>query len=166
MNENNYGVGLYQDGVFFFTNPGIGKFKNAHGEVTTDFSTLWNNREYTFKGKTTVPLLIPSTTPEEIQNIRKVFAKNYATQWFFTTPRYKDLVKKGGYIPATYDEDTEYQTVIQACLTALPKSQMTVKEAPKASEDDFKGSKAVGQKANLEKIFEDYEIPILGAQEV
>ena len=160
--ENNYGVGLYQNGVFFFTNPGLAKFKDREGNVTTDFSTLWNNREYTFKGKTTVPLLIPSTTPEEIQNIRKQFAKNYATAWFFTTKRYQDLVKKGGYIPATYDEDTEYQTVIQACLTALPQSKLEVKEVPKASEEDFKGSKAVGNKANLEKIFEDYEIPEIG----
>lgn len=167
INVNTYGgVGLYQDGVFFFTNPGIAKFKDRQGNITTDFSTLWNNREYTFKGKTTVPLLIPSTTPEEIQSIRKQFAKNYAIAWFFTTPRYKELVKKGGYIPATYDEDTEYQSIIQACLTALPKSQMIVKEVSKSSEQDFKGSKAVGSKANLEKIFEDYEIPLLGVQEV
>lgn len=164
--ENNYGIGLYSEGVFFFTNPGLAKFKDREGNVTTDFSTLWNNREYTFKGKTTVPLLIPSTTPEEIQSIRKQFAKNYATAWFFTTKRYQDLIKKGGYIPATYDEDTEYQSVIQACLTALPKSQLQVKDVPKASEEDLKGSKAVGQKANLDKIFEDYEIPTLGVMEV
>lgn len=160
--ENNYGVGLYNDGVFYFTNPGIAKFKDKQGNVTTDFKTLWNNREYTFKGKTTVPLLIPSTTPEEIQSIRKQFAKNYATAWFFTTKKYQDYVKKGGYIPATYDEDTEYQDVIQACLTALPKSSLEVKEMPKTSEEDFKGSKAVGSKANLEKIFEDYDVPQLG----
>lgn len=164
--ENQYGVGLYNRGVFYFTNPGLAKFKDRQGNITTDFTTLWNNREYTFTGKTTVPLLIPSTTPEEIQAIRKQFAKNYAQAWFFTTKRYQELVKKGGYIPATYDEDTEYQEVIQACLTALPESQLSIKEAPKASEDDFKGSKAVGSKANLEKIFEDYEIPELGAMEV
>ena len=162
--ENNYGVGLYNEGVFYFTNPGIAKFVDKTGAETTDFKTLWNNREYMFKGKTTVPLLIPSTTPEEIQSIRKQFAKNYATAWFFTTKRYKDLVKKGGYIPATYDEDTEYKDVIQACLTPLPKSQMEIKELPKMSEDDFKGSKAVGAQANLENVFKDYEIPILGAQ--
>lgn len=164
--DNNYGVGLYNDGVFFFTNPGIAKFKDKYGNVTTDFSTLWNNKEYTFKGKTTVPLLIPNTTPEDIQNIRKQFAKNYATAWFFTTKRYQELVKKGGYIPATYNEDTEYLDVIQACLTALPKSQLEVKDLPNTTEDELKGSKAVGSKANLEKIFEDYEIPELGAQSV
>jgi len=164
MNENNYGVGLYNDGVFFFTNPGLAKFKDKFGNESTDFSTLWNNREYTFKGKTTVPLLIPSTTPEEVQNIRKQFAKNYATAWFHTTKRYQELVKKGGYIPATYDEDTEYKDVIQACLTALPKSNAEVRQVKNDIEEDLKGSKAVGSKANLEKIFEDYEIPELGAQ--
>lgn len=160
--ENNYGVGLYNEGVFYFTNPGLAKFKDKFGAESTDFSTLWNNKEYTFKGKTTVPLLIPSTTPEEIQNIRKQFAKNYATAWFFTTKRYKDLVKSGGYIPATYDEDTEYLDVIQACLTPLPKSQLSVRDLPKTTEDELKGSKAVGQKANLDREFEDYEIPTLG----
>lgn len=160
--ENNYGVGLYQDGVFYFTNPGIGKFKDKFNNESTDFTTLWNNREYTFKGKTTVPLIIPNTTAEEIQNIRKQFAKNYATAWFFTTKRYKDLVKKGGYIPATYDEDTEYADIIQACLTPLPKSQMEVKELPKISEGNFKGSKAIGKNTNLNEAFKDYEIPELG----
>lgn len=162
MEKNTYGVGLYNEGVFYFTNPGLAKFKDKFGTESTDFSTLWNNKEYTFKGKTTVPLLIPSTTPEEIQSIRKQFAKNYATAWFFTTKRYKDLVKAGGYIPATYDEDTEYGAVYQACLTALPKSQLSVRDLPNNTEDELKGSKAVGSKANLEKIFEDYEIPELG----
>jgi hypothetical protein len=160
--ENNYGVGLYQDGVFYFTNPGIGKFKDKFNNESTDFTTLWNNNEYTFKEKTTVPLIIPNTTPEEIQNIRKQFAKNYATAWFFTTKRYKDLVKKGGYIPATYDEDTEYKDVIQACLTPLPKSQLEVKELPKIDERNFKGSKAIGKNTNLNEAFKDYEIPELG----
>ncbi len=165
MNEYNYGVGLYNDGVFYFTNPGIAKFTDKFNNESTDFTTLWNNREHTFKGKTTVPLLIPNTTPEEIQHIRKQFAKNYATAWFFTTKRYKDLVKKGGYIPATYDEDTEYKDVIQACLTALPKSKMEIKELPKMDAEDFRGgSKAVGQTANLDEAFKDYQIPILGAQ--
>lgn len=163
--ENSYGIGLYNDGVFFFTNPGIGKFKDRFGNETTDFTTLWNSREYTFKGKTTVPLIIPDTTPEQIQNIRKQFAKNYAKAWFFTTKRYKELVKKGGYIPATYDEDAEYKEVIQACLTALPKSVAEVKEVPKLKDSDFTGgSKAISDRTNLERAFEDYQIPILGAQ--
>lgn len=162
MENQNYGVGLYNHGVFFFTNPGIAKFKDKQGNVSTDFVTLWNNREYIFKGKTTVPLTIPNSTPEEIQEIRKQFAKNYAQAWFFTTKRYAELVKKGGYIPATYDEDTEYKDVIQACLTALPMSNMETRELPKSTDEDFKGSKAIGKGVDLNQAFKDYEIPELG----
>ena len=163
--ENNYGVGLYnrESGSFYFTNPGLAKFKDKYGNESSDFTTLWNNKEYTFKSKTTSPLLIPDTTPEQIQSIRKQFAKNYAIKWFFTTKRYKDLVKAGGYIPATYDEDTEYKDVAQACLTALPKSQMVVTDVPKVSDSEFK-SKAVGRNENLEQAFKDYQIPELGEQ--
>lgn len=162
--QNNYGVGLYQDGVFYFTNPGLFKSRNRNGEETFDWSTLWNNVNYDFPAKMTVPLLIPRATPEEIQHIRKVFAKNYATAWFFQTPKYKKMVKDGGFIPATYNEDTEYQDVIQACLKPLPKSQAVITEVPRSvTESDLKGSKAVGSKANLEKVFEDYEIPELGS---
>lgn len=162
--ENNYGVGLYQDGVFYFTNPALAKFKDKNGDESTDFRTLWNNKEYLFKGKTTSPLIIPNTTPEEVQHIRKQFAKNYATAWFFTTKRYKDLVKKGGYVPATYDEDTEYKAVIQACLTPLPKSQAEVRDMPKLVKDgDFKGSKAITKNTDLNDAFKDYAVPELGS---
>lgn len=159
--ENNYGVGLYNEGIFYFTNPGLAKFKDKFGNESSDFTVLWNNKEYTFKSKTTSPILIPNTTPEEVQSIRKQFANKYATKWFFTTKRYQELVKKGGYIPATYDEDTEFKDVIQACLTPLPKSQMIINDIPKISDSDFK-SKAVGRNENLEQAFKDYSIPELG----
>ncbi len=162
--ENNYGVGLYQDGVFYFTNPGLAKFKDREGNITTDWSALWNNREYTFKGKTTTPLIIPSEIPENIQHIRKLFAKKYAQAWFHQTKRYQELVKKGGYIPATYDEDKEFQTVIQACLTPLPKSQAVVKELPRDNEANYKGTKAIGKNSDLNAVFADYQIPELGQQ--
>ena len=34
--ENNYGVGLYQDGVFYFTNPGLVKTRTPEGDETFD----------------------------------------------------------------------------------------------------------------------------------
>ena len=160
--ENNYGVGLYQDGVFYFTNPGLAKFKDKEGNISKDFKALWNNREYTFKGETTVPLIIPGETPEGIQHIRKVFAKKYAVEWFHQSKRYQELVKKGGYIPATYEEDAKLGTVIQACLTPLPKSQAVVKDLPRDNEKNYKGTKAISKGADLNKVFEDYEIPELG----
>ncbi len=160
--ENNYGVGLYQDGVFYFTNPGLLKVKGKDGKETMDWSVLWNNKEYTFKGKTTVPLIIANEPPENVQVIRRKFAKKYAQAWFHTTKKYKELVKNGGYIPATYDEDTEFQEVIQACLTPLPKSQAEVKDLPRDSEDNYKGSKAIRPGQDLNQMFKDYEPPTLG----
>jgi hypothetical protein len=162
--ENNYGVGLYQDGVFYFTNPGLFKSKDKEGNETTDWSVLWNNKEYTFKGKTTVPLVIAGEPPENIQSIRRKFAFKYAQAWFFTTARYRELVKKGGYIPATYNEDTEFVDTIQACLTPLPKSQAEIKEMPRDKESNYKGTKAVKTGQDLNAAFADYQIPTLGEQ--
>ncbi len=160
--ENNYGVGLYSDGVFYFTNPGLATFRTREGDVTKDFATLWNNKEYIFKANTTSPLVIPGETPESIQEIRKRFAKNYGNAWFFQTKRYKELVKKGGYIPATYNEDAEMGKVIQACLTALPKSQAQIKDLPRDNEQNYKGTKAIKAGQDLNAVFADYEIPEMG----
>lgn len=163
--ENNYGNGLYQDGVFYFTNPGLFKTKNKQGELTTDWAVLWNNKEHIFEGKTTSPLIIANEPPENIQTIRRKFAFKYAQAWFHQTKRYKDLVKSGGLIPATYDEDSEFLNVIQACLTPLPKSQAKVRELPRESEDNFKGSKAIRPGQDLNQMFKDYEPPVLGKME-
>lgn len=160
--ENNYGTGLYKDGIFYFTNPGLYKMRNRDEVETKDFSALWNNKEYVFKEKTTVPLVIGGETPESIQHIRKLWAKKYAQGWFHDTKKYRDLVKAGGNRPATYNEDTELKDVIQACLTPLPKGQATVKELPKESEEIYKGSKALRNGEDLNKAFQDYEPPQLG----
>lgn len=160
--ENNYGSGLYQDGVFYFTNPGLFKDRNREGVETEDFTALWNNKEYTFKSKTTVPLVIANEPPENIQHIRKLFAKKYAQAWFHQTKRYKDLVKEGKGLPATYNEDVEFTKVIQACLTPLPKGQIQVVDLPKDSEDNYIGTKAIRPGQDLNQVFKDYEPPTLG----
>lgn len=153
MNEsqNNYGTGLYQDGVFYFTNP-----------MKEDWSALWNNKEYTFKAKTTVPLIIANEPPENIQHIRKLFAKRLAQHDFHQSKQYRDMVKAGGFIPATYNEDQILGPMIQACLTPLPRSDIVVKDMPKDTEANYKASKVVKKGQDLGKIFEDYEIPELG----
>jgi len=161
--ENNYGTGLYQDGVFYFTNPGLFKMRDRDGSETADFTALWNNKEYRFKAKTTVALVIANEPPENIQHIRKQFAKKYAQAWFHQTKRYKDLVKQGKALPATYNEDTEFKTVVQACLTPLPKGQLAVVDLPKDSEENYKGTKAIRNGQDLNQAFADYEPPVLGA---
>ena len=160
--ENNYGKGLYQDGVFYFTNPGLYKMRNRDGVETKDFTALWNNKEYLFKEKTTTALVIANEPPENIQEIRKRFAKSYAQGWFHQTKRYRDMVKAGKNLPATYNEDTEFGEVIQACLTPLPKGQIEVKDLPRESEEQYRGSKALRNGEDLNRAFADYEPPILG----
>lgn len=150
--ENQYGEGLYQDGVFYFTNP-----------TKEDWSALWNNKEYIFPKMTTVPLIIANEPPENIQYIRKQFAKRLAQHVFHQSKRYKDLVKAGGFIPATYNEDQEYADTIQACLTPLPKGHVSIKELPKDNEQNYKVSKVVGKNTDLNKIFADQEIPEVGS---
>lgn len=161
--EQSYGKGLYQDGVFYFTNPGLFKMRNREGVETKDFTALWNNREYMFKANTTTALVISNEPPENIQHIRKLFAKKYAQAWFHQTKKYKDLVKAGKNLPATYNEDTEFTAVTQACLTPLPKGNLEVKEMPKDNEDNYKGSKAIRPGQDLNQVFKDYEPPTLGA---
>lgn len=156
--ENDYGTGLYTDGTFYFTNPGL--YKNKDG--TTDWTALWNNKEYKFKGKTTVALVIAGEPPENVQTIRRKFAFKYAQDVFHQSKRYKELVKSGKERPATYNEDIEFLDYIQACLTPLPKSKIEVQDLPREPEKNYKGSKAIGQGQNLNEAFKDYEPPVLG----
>lgn len=166
--DNTYGKGLYQDGVFYFTNPGVAKFNKLSeygqptGEETKDFTALWNNKEYTFKEKTTTAMVIAGEPPESIQHVRKLFAKKYAQAWFHQTKRYKDLVKIGKNLPATYNDDTELGAIIQQCLTPLAKGKLEVTDAPKDREENYKGTKAVRTGQDLNKLFEDYSPPELG----
>lgn len=161
-NMEDYGKGLYQDGVFYFTNPGLYKMRHRDGSESADFTTLWNNREYTFKAKTTTALVITNEPPENIQHIRKLFAKKYAQGWFHESKRYKDLVKAGKGLPATYNEETEFGHVIQQCLTPLPKGQVQIQDLPRESEANYKGSKAISSAQDLNLAFKDYEPPVLG----
>lgn len=160
--QNDYGIGLYQDGVFYFTNPGLYKIRNRDGVESKDFTFLWNNKEYVFKEKTTTPMVIPGETPESIQHIRKLAAKKYAQGWFFQTKRYKQLVKDGKNLPATYNEDSEFGDVVQQCLTPLPKGNLEVHSLPTDSEENYKGTKAVRPGQDLNMLFKDYEPPTLG----
>jgi len=72
----------------------------------------------------------------------------------------RDWETKG--LPATYNEDNEFKDVIQACLTPLPKGQITVRDLPRDSEENYKGSKAIRPGQDLNMAFADYEPPTLG----
>lgn len=132
------------DGVFYFT--------NASDE---DYEHLWNNEKYVFPAKTTCPMIMPRETLENIQAIRKRFAKDFAIREFYKGKEYLKMSKQGGITPATYDEDSVLAPWIQQCLQPLPKTKAKVLKMPKEDEKVYKASKAVGDKDNLAEKFKD-----------
>ena len=129
------------DGVFRFSNP-----------TDEDFITLWNNKEYTYPAGQTVPMIIANESLENIQQIRKYFAKRLAEREFFKTKDFRN-VRNGikdkdagrNVIPSTYNEG-ELQPFIDQCLKPLPIGKQKVKDVPtenipaKASRPIGKGS--------------------------
>ena len=116
------------DGIFRFTN-----------FTDRDFKAKWNNVEYTFPALKTVPMIIPNATPEEVQNIRKKFAKELGEREFFGSDRLKGLegqtpVGQGNSIQsaASYT-DKDLTGYIQRCLEPLPISTAKITLAPKSN---------------------------------
>src|SRR6266853_2493591 len=101
---------------------GVFKFTNATDE---DFKTLWNNNEYTYPAGKTVPMIIANTTLEEIQQIRKYFAKRLAEREFFKTKGFKKISNGtanpnggGTLVPSMFNESA-LQPWIDECLKPL-----------------------------------------------
>lgn len=115
------------DGVFRFTN-----FTNE------EFKAKWGGIEYAFPPEATTPMIIPGATPEEVQHIRKKFAKELAVIEFYKTPKFVGMnnIQPGG-TPALYT-DSDLAPFIQRCLEPLPIKQAKVRVLPKASEDHFR----------------------------
>lgn len=127
---------------------GVYRFTNFSEE---DFTTLWNNIEYTFAKKTTSPIIIPSESAENIQNIRKIFAKRLAQREFYAGNRYtelNELTKKTG-VPPLVDEDKEFAPFIQKCLEPLPVGKVTAKKIPKSEAEVSEHTKVIGEKDSL-----------------
>lgn len=128
MNENiiSNAPQMSFDGVFRFTNA-----------TDEDFTTQWNNKEYTFTAQTTSPLIIPGETPENIQSIRKLFARKLAEREFYNSAKYDQLngMTKNG-VPPTFDEG-ELAKYIQSCLEPLPEARASVVELPTMDESRF-----------------------------
>ena len=114
------------DGTFRFTN-----------WTTEDFSAKWDSKVYTFPALKTVPLIILSATPYEIQNIRKKFAKELAEREFFKSKEYQRLdgMNTGDKIKS-FQAAVSYtpnvlESYVQKCLEPLPVAQMKVTEESK-----------------------------------
>jgi hypothetical protein len=138
------------DGVFRFTNA-----------TKEDFKVLWNNKEYLFPSETSCPMIIPNESLENIQEIRKKFAYKLALREFHKSKNYTTMSKQGQGLPPLYD-DKILEPEIERCLNPLPISKVKVKEMPKASEKQFKGSKAMTDKDNPNFVFKDEPVASLG----
>lgn len=116
------------DGVFRFTN-----------YTNREFKARWNSVEYAFPAEKTTPMIIPNATPEEVQNIRKKFAKELAVREFYETDKFKEQNKIRGEqgTPALYT-DSDIAPFIQRCLEPLPLGQAKIAVLPKDNEANYK----------------------------
>lgn len=110
------------DGIFRFTN-----------YTEKDFTAKWNSVEYTFPAMKTSPMIIPNATPEEVQNIRKLWAKKLAEAVFYQSNEFKamDLSiedSQAGKVPALYT-DKDIAPFIQRALEPLPIAQIKITPA-------------------------------------
>lgn len=154
-NTNNEEFG----GVFYFTNP-----------TKKTRTCLWNNKEYSFEPESRTPLIIASETLENIQEIRKRFAKKIALDRVYegeVTPSGYDYMKAkemGNGMPPTFDEKI-LEPFIEECLKPLPIKRATVKEGKKVDDDrNYRATKAMGQGDNPVMLFaeENQNPPVLG----
>lgn len=151
-------------GVFYFTNP-----------TKVERKRLWNNKEYIFPAESTVPLIIPSETLDNIQEIRKRFAKDMALERLYEGEKvldrdgkvifdYAKAKEMGGGLPPTFSEKI-LEPFIEECLKPLPIKRAKVQEGTKVDDDRaYKATKAMGKDDNPNMLFaeENKSVPALG----
>lgn len=115
------------DGVFRFTN-----------FTDDEFTAQWGGEAYTFAPQSTTPIVVPTSSPIEIQSIRKKFAKDLAVIEFYKSEKFKLMnAHVPGGVPALYTE-SDLAPLIQRCLEPLPPARAKVTPLPKEDESKFK----------------------------
>lgn len=138
-NENNE-----FSGVFYFTNP-----------TDKERTYLWNNKEYKFPPQSTVPLIIPTETLENIQEIRKRFAYRMAEERWYEGDEYKKMKEMGGGMPPVRD-DKVLNEMIQECLKPLPIKRAEVKQGKKMDDErNYKATKALSKNDDPNFLFKE-----------
>lgn len=130
---------------------GVFRFTNATDE---EFTAKWGNVAYTFPAQKTTPLIIPIATPEEVQHIRKKFAKELAIREFYKTSKFQGMndTPMGG-TPATYT-DSDLTPFIQTCLEPLPLAKAKIEFLPKDSEQNYRKD---NKGRNVTKVLDEKE---------
>lgn len=113
---------------------GTFKFTNARD---TEFKARWNSVEYTFPPLKTTPMVISSATPLEVQSIRKKFAREWAIEEWYKTPKFIGMnAHVPGGTPALYT-DSDLTPLIQKCLEPLPLAQAKIEIIKKDEDSKF-----------------------------
>lgn len=117
------------DTIFYFT--------NASGN---SWSTQWNKHIYTFPANRRTRMAIRGESPENVQNIRKMFATRFATEQYYKTKEFnKRNTPIEGQRPVPYNP-TVLQPWIDSCLKPLPKVAPTIPISVESYEDDKFGT--------------------------
>lgn len=137
------------NGVFNFTN-----------FTEEDFSDKWANIEYTFPAKRMTPMIIPGATPEQVQNIRKKFARTLAEREFYKSEKLKALENQtpigtvGSFKMAAVYTESDLTPYAQRCLEPLPIAQAKTRVLPTADETRYAKDK---KGRNVTKILDENE---------
>lgn len=146
-------------GVFMFTNP-----------TKVERKYLWNNKEYSFPAESTVPLIIPTESLENIQEIRKRFALRMAEERVYEGEvtrsgfNYKKAKEMGNGTPPTFDNKI-LEPFIEECLKPLAVKRARIKDGKKVDDErNYKATKAMSENDNPSALFaeENQNIPTLG----
>lgn len=131
-------------GVFYFTNP-----------TKQERKYLWNNKEYVFPPESTVPLIIPTETLENIQEIRKRFAYRMAEERFYESDQYMKMKDMGNGMPATFDPKI-LEPMIQECLKPLEIKRAGVKNAKNIDDErNYRATKALDDSEDPSELFKE-----------
>ena len=140
------------NGVFMFTNP-----------TDKERKYLWNNREYVFPPKSTVPLIIYNETLENVQEIRKRFAYRMAEERFYEGEvppsgiNYSKMLELGRANPSTFDQKI-LEPFIEECLKPLPIAPRKVIDGKPLDKDtNYKATKAMADGESPTNIFREDE---------
>ncbi len=116
---------------------GVFKFTNASDRP---FAAKWNGVEYAFPAMSTSRMIIAGATPEEVQHIRKKFAKEYAEREFYRSGKFKTMEDEtpagSGKSPAIYS-GADLEPYINQCLEPLPVARASAKILPKEDNKNY-----------------------------
>jgi hypothetical protein len=151
-------------GVFYFTNP-----------TDKERKYLWNNIEYTFPAESTVPLIIPTETLENIQEIRKRFAYRMAEERLFDGEpvldrsgkvvfEYEKAKEMGKGLPPTFDAKI-LEPMIKECLKPLPIKRAVITPGKEIDDDTKYKATRAGFKSSPTEVFKEednrYEVGVM-----